>query len=70
MNIIDKEKDIILDSLESIIILSDFINYKSIGLKKQKRKYIKKMKQMKKYIECEKFDMCMKEEWIDKYDDY
>ena len=71
MNIIDKEKSIMTESIDSILILSNFINYNnSTKLEKRNKKIKKELKKLKKLIKQDEFDKCMNEEWIDKYHEY
>lgn len=62
MNKIDKDRKIILESIDNIINLSKFLCYLPDDKKDKKIKHLKKMRNK---IYKEKYKKYMKEEWLD-----
>ena len=66
MNKLDKDKNLMISSLDDIILLSDFINYNSLG--KNPKKVKKELKKLRRLLKHNKFDKCMRKEWLDKHE--
>lgn len=68
MNKFDKDIENIKESIDDLLLLSDFLIYNSLD--KSPKKIKKKLEKLKKCLDEEDFEKCMNEEWLSKYENY